>query len=39
VDQINHKLIAGGNRLSVLVSAIVESEPFLMREPQDLAKK
>jgi hypothetical protein len=39
VDQINQKLIAGGNKLSVLVSAIVESEPFLMREPQELAKK
>ena len=39
VDRINRKLIAGGNKLSVLVSAIVESEPFLMRQPQELAKK
>jgi hypothetical protein len=39
VDQINRKLIAGGNKLSVLVSAIVESQPFLMREPQEMAKK
>jgi hypothetical protein len=39
IDRINQKLIAGGNRLSVLVSAIVESEPFLMRQPQEMAKK
>jgi hypothetical protein len=35
VDQINQKVIAGGNKLSVLVSAIVESEPFLMRKKED----
>jgi hypothetical protein len=33
VAQINRKLIANGNRLSALVTAIVESEPFLMRKP------
>ena len=35
VDQINQKVIAGGNKLSVLVSAIVESEPFLMRKKEE----
>jgi hypothetical protein len=35
VDQINRKLIAGGNKLSVLVAAIVESKPFLMREKEE----
>jgi mono/diheme cytochrome c family protein len=35
VDQINQRLTANGNKLSALVTAIVESEPFLMRKKED----
>ena len=35
VDQINQSLTANGNKLSALVTAIVESEPFLMRKKED----
>ena len=36
VDQINQKLIANGNKLSALVTAIAESEPFLMRKKEEV---
>lgn len=35
VDRINRQLGANGNRLSVLVTGIVESEPFQMRKPAE----
>ena len=35
VDQINQRLTANGNKLSALVTAIVESEPFLMRKKEE----
>ena len=35
VDKINQRLIADGNKLSALVLAIVESEPFRMRMKED----
>jgi hypothetical protein len=35
VDEINRQLGANGNRLSVLVTAIVESEPFQMRKKEE----
>jgi hypothetical protein len=35
VDAVNRKLTAGGNRLSTLATAIVESEAFLMRKKEE----
>ena len=35
VDRINQALTAGGNKLSVLATAIVESEPFQMRMKEE----
>jgi hypothetical protein len=35
VDRINQTLTTGGNKLSVLVTAIVESEPFQMRMKEE----
>jgi hypothetical protein len=37
VDRINQTLMANGNRLSALVMAIVQSEPFQMREKEEVA--
>lgn len=34
LNQINERLMEGGNKLSALVLAIVESEPFQMREKE-----
>jgi hypothetical protein len=36
VDEINRRLNANGNRLSVLVTAIAESEPFQMRKKEGI---
>lgn len=36
VEQINQKLAAHGNKLSALVLAIVESEPFQKRKPEEV---
>jgi hypothetical protein len=36
VDQINRRLAENGNKLSVLATAIVESEPFRMRKKEEV---
>jgi cytochrome c553 len=38
VNQINQKLIASGNKLSALATAIVESEPFQMRKKEEVLR-
>ena len=38
VDQINQSLTANGNKLSALVTAIAESEPFLMRKKEEITR-
>ena len=35
VDAVNRKLTAGGNKLSALTTAIVESDAFLMRKKEE----
>jgi hypothetical protein len=38
IDRINQRLTASGNRLSTLVLAIVESEPFQMRKKEEIQR-